>query len=67
MLALVGLVGIDVLPGTPATVTVPESSTLREAMEKFISGADSINIGTRGHLTFDALQDVIAKTRAAAK
>jgi len=67
MLALVGLAGIDVLPGTPAAVTVSESATLREAMEQFISGADSINIGSRGHLTFDALQEAIAKTRAAAK
>lgn len=66
MLGLVGLAGIELLAGTPAEVTIAESGTLREAMEQFISGADSINIGTRGHLTFDALQNVIASTRATA-
>lgn len=66
MLGLVSLKEIDVLTGTNGTVTVPETGTLREAMEQFIGGADSINIGTRGHLTFDALQNVIAKTRSTA-
>lgn len=66
MLGLVSLKDIDVLTGTNGTVTVPETGTLREAMEQFIGGADSINIGTRGHLTFDALQNVIAKTRSTA-
>jgi osmoprotectant transport system ATP-binding protein len=66
MLGLVSLKEIDVLAGANGTVTVPETGTLREAMEQFIGGADVINIGTRGHLTFDALQNVIAKTRSTA-
>jgi hypothetical protein len=46
---------------------LPETATLREAMEGFITGAKAINIGTRGHLTFEALQSAISQTREDAK
>ena len=39
----------------------------REAMEGFITGAKAINVGTKGHLTFEALQSAISQTRKGAQ
>jgi hypothetical protein len=67
MLGLVSLASVAVTPGTVDGPTLAETATLREAMEGFITGAKSINIGSRGHLTFEALQNAISKTREDAK
>ena len=67
MLGLVSLASVSVAPGSVDGPTLSESATLREAMEGFITGAKAINIGARGHLTFEALQSAISHTRAGAK
>lgn len=67
MLGLVSLSAVEVKPGNIDGPTISENSTLREAMEAFISGATSVNIGNRGHLTFHDLQSAIANTKAKAR
>lgn len=67
MLGLVSLSAVEVKPGNIDGPTINENSTLREAMEAFISGATSVNIGSRGHLTFNDLQSAIANTKAKAR
>jgi hypothetical protein len=67
MLGLVSLASVSVASGTVDGPTLSETATLREAMEGFITGAKAINIGSRGHLTFEALQSAISSTRAGAK
>lgn len=64
MLGLVSLSTVEVKPGNVDGPTISENSTLREAMEAFISGATTVNIGSRGHLTFNDLQSAIASTKA---
>jgi hypothetical protein len=36
-------------------------------MEGFITGAKAINVGAKGHLTFEALQSAISHTRESAR
>ena len=67
MLGLVSLSGVSVTSGNVDGPTLPETATLREAMEGFITGAKAINIGTKGHLTFEALQSAISSTRKGAQ
>jgi osmoprotectant transport system ATP-binding protein len=67
MLGLVSLSSVSVASGTVDGPTLAETATLREAMEGFITGAKAINIGTRGHLTFEALQSAISQTREDSK
>jgi osmoprotectant transport system ATP-binding protein len=67
MLGLVSLSSVTLAPGTGEGPTLQESATLREAMEGFITGAKVINVGTRGHLTFEALQSAISSTRKGAQ
>jgi hypothetical protein len=67
MLGLVSLASVSVANGTVDGPTLAETATLREAMEGFITGAKAINVGTRGHLTFEALQSAISQTRAGAR
>ena len=67
MLGLVSLASVAVASGSVDGPTLAETATLREAMEGFITGAKAINIGTKGHLTFEALQSAISQTRAGAK
>jgi hypothetical protein len=67
MLGLVSLASVQVAPGTVDGPTLSETATLREAMEGFITGAKAINVGSKGHLTFEALQSAISHTRAGAR
>ena len=67
MLGLVSLASVSVASGNVDGPTLSETATLREAMEGFITGAKAINVGTRGHLTFEALQSAISQTRAGAR
>ena len=67
MLGLVSLASVEIKPGTESGPTLAETATLREAMEAFITGATSINVGTKGHLKFSDLQLAISQTRAKAK
>jgi osmoprotectant transport system ATP-binding protein len=67
MLGLVSLATVSLASGTVDGPTLPETATLREAMEGFITGAKAINVGSKGHLTFEALQSAISHTRAGAR
>ena len=67
MLGLVSLSTVALATGNIDGPTLPETATLREAMEGFITGAKAINIGSKGHLTFDALQRAISSTRKGAQ
>ena len=67
MLGLLSLSAVSLKPGNAKGPELSEDATLREAMDAFISGAEAINVGTKGHLTFHDLQLEIAQTRAAAK
>ncbi len=67
MLSLVSLSTISLLNGLADGPTLSVTATLREAMEGFITGAKAINVGTKGHLTFEALQNAISQTRAGSK
>ena len=64
MLALVSLSAIELIPGTKDGPTLSEDATLREAMEKFIGGEKVVNVGTKGHLTFESLQEAITHARS---
>lgn len=67
---MLGLVSLSAVTGKPGTIdgpTLSPTSTLREAMEAFISGAQAINIGSNSHLSFSDLQLAIAATKAAAR
>jgi ABC-type proline/glycine betaine transport system ATPase subunit len=67
MLGLVSLAAVELKAGNVDGPTLAETATLREAMEGFITGAKAINVGTKGHLTFEALQSAISHTRQGAK
>ena len=67
MLGLVSLASVALSSGTVEGPTLAETATLREAMESFITGAKAINVGNKGHLTFEALQNAISQTRAGAQ
>jgi osmoprotectant transport system ATP-binding protein len=64
MLGLVPLSSIDLLSGRGAGPSISEDSTLREVMDQFIQGHSVVNIGSDKHLTFEALQNAIAATKA---
>ena len=63
MLALISLSSLNLIPGTGDGPTLSGEATLREAMEQFISGQKLVNVGTAGHLTFEALQAAIHTAR----
>jgi osmoprotectant transport system ATP-binding protein len=67
MLGLVSLASVSLAQGTVDGPTLAETATLREAMEGFITGAKAINVGSKGHLTFEALQSAISQTRKGAQ
>ena len=67
MLGLLSLSAVSLKPGNVKGPELSQDATLREAMDAFISGAEAINVGSKGHLTFHDLQLEIAQTRAAAK
>lgn len=67
MLGLLSIAAIEAKPGSVDGPTLADSATLREAMEAFISGAHFINVGARGHLSFEDLQLAIASAKARAR
>jgi osmoprotectant transport system ATP-binding protein len=66
MLGLVSLASVEVSKTKVDGPTLPETATLREAMEAFITGAKAINVENRGSLSFEQLQHSISSTRAKA-
>jgi osmoprotectant transport system ATP-binding protein len=66
MLGLVSLASVEVSKSKVDGPTLPETATLREAMEAFITGAKAINVENRGSLSFEQLQHSISTTRAKA-
>jgi len=66
MLGLVSLASVEVSKTKVDGPTLPETATLREAMEAFITGAKAINVENRGSLSFEQLQHSISATRAKA-
>ena len=63
MLALISLSSLTLIPGTGDGPTLSGEATLREAMEQFISGQKIVNVGSQGHITFEALQAAIHTAR----